>query len=82
MLQEASSALAPLRPSIAPEYISKKEASALTGTPVATLETLRSRGGGPRFVKRGTRVLYAVRDLRAWLEAGARFSTSEVPEAA
>jgi hypothetical protein len=32
----------------------------------ATLVTLRSRGGGPRFYKAGAAVLYAVEDLDAW----------------
>ena len=65
-----------------PEYQTTRDTSAWSGIPVATLETLRSRGGGPRFIKRGARVLYAVRDVREWIEAGARMSTSDQPSAA
>jgi hypothetical protein len=32
----------------------------------ATLDTLRCRGGGPRFYKAGSAVLYAVEDLDQW----------------
>ena len=32
----------------------------------ATLDTLRCRGGGPRFYKVGSAVLYAVEDLDQW----------------
>jgi hypothetical protein len=32
----------------------------------ATLPTLRSRGGGPRYYKAGSTVLYAVEDLDRW----------------
>jgi hypothetical protein len=32
----------------------------------ATLSTLRSRGGGPRYYKAGSAVLYAVEDLDQW----------------
>jgi hypothetical protein len=29
----------------------------------------RSRGGGPRYIKMGRKVLYAVRDLREFVES-------------
>ena len=46
------------------------EASRMTGIPVATLNTLRSRGGGPIFSKPtpGT-VRYLKSDLIDWLNA-------------
>ena len=37
------------------------------GLNVNTLRTLRSRGGGPRFLKVGRRVLYRFEDVDAWL---------------
>ena len=36
--------------------IDTREASEIIGTPTATLETLRTRGGGPVYSKRGGRV--------------------------
>lgn len=37
------------------------------GLSPATLETMRSRGGGPPFVKLGRRVVYRQQDLDAWV---------------
>lgn len=47
------------------------------GLAPATLETLRSRGGGPPFVKLGRRVVYRREDLDAWLQERVRKSTSD-----
>lgn len=41
-----------------------------------TLETMRSRGGGPPYVKFGRRVIYRRKDLEAWLAERVRHSTS------
>jgi hypothetical protein len=59
-------------------YLTAPQAAEYSGVPQATLATLRSRGGGPRFIKRpgGKRILYRKVDLDAWLEAGLRGSTS------
>lgn len=55
------------------------QAASFTGLAVATLETLRSRGGGPRFVKYGRgAVRYRVDDLNDWMTARAVESTSEL----
>lgn len=43
----------------------------------STLETMRVRGGGPKFCKLGGRVRYRKVDLDAWIEASVRASTSE-----
>ncbi len=43
----------------------------------ASLETMRSRGGGPAFSKLGRRVVYAREDLDAWLAERRRKSTSD-----
>ncbi len=58
------------------EAVGTPEASRITNTPKATLETMRVRGGGPVYTKRGKRVDYIRRDLFAWLAAGRRTSTS------
>ncbi len=47
----------------------------------ATLETLRSRGGGPPFVKLGRRVVYRREELDQWLAAHRRTSTSDTSSA-
>ena len=58
-------------------YITAKQASEYMAVPIATLNTLRSRGEGPRFIKRTARILYRKSDCDAWLEAGLRDSTSD-----
>ena len=47
-----------------------------------TLEKLRVKGGGPKFIRLGTRAVgYDVRDLDAWIEGQKRTSTSDASEA-
>lgn len=43
-----------------------------------TLETLRTRGGGPTFSKLGRRVVYRREDLDSWLKNRRRASTSDL----
>ena len=50
------------------EYLSEKEVALLFSLPASTLRTKRFRGGGPEFVKLGSRVLYARKALDAFLE--------------
>jgi excisionase family DNA binding protein len=50
------------------------------GLSPATLETLRTRGGGPPFVKLGRRVVYRREDLDIWLARRVRTSTSDTGE--
>jgi hypothetical protein len=45
--------------------------------PKATLATLRCRGGGPLYIKRGAKVLYERGDIENWLNASKRANTSE-----
>ncbi len=59
------------------EAVDEAEASRITCTPKATLQTKRVRGGGPPFTKIGKRVSYIRRDLFGWLAAGRRTSTSD-----
>lgn len=47
-----------------------------------TLEALRVRGGGPRFIRIGRAVVYDTRDLDKWLSARVQTSTSDVCEVA
>ena len=57
--------------------IDQRETSAEFNIPEPTLETLRCRGGGPEFLKRGKRVFYTRRDVLQWLNRGLRRSTSD-----
>jgi hypothetical protein len=52
-------------------------AASVLGVSPRTLEHLRVRGGGPRFVKVGKRVRYRDADLRAYLDDRTRASTAE-----
>ena len=45
-----------------------------------TLEKQRVTGGGPRFRKFGSRVLYALSDLKAWADERCFANTSEAQE--
>lgn len=60
-----------------PRLLRTKEASRFLGLSIRTLEKHRTYGTGPTYRKVGGRVLYAVRDLEAWTEIGARKSTSD-----
>jgi predicted DNA-binding transcriptional regulator AlpA len=57
-----------------------KQAAAFLGMSPRTLEGMRMRGTGPRYVKlgpgRGALVGYRPEDLTAWLEENIRSSTS------
>lgn len=54
------------------------QAAAILGLSPRTLEGLRVRGGGPRFVRLSARaVRYRHEDLAAWIEAGVRTNTAE-----
>jgi predicted DNA-binding transcriptional regulator AlpA len=48
------------------------------GVATATLEKQRIKGGGPRFIKIGPKLVgYTIEDLDAHIEAGRRTSTSD-----
>lgn len=53
------------------------QAALVTGLAPATLMTLRSRGGGPRFVKCGRAVRYPLEELKSWMAQRTVGSTSE-----
>jgi predicted DNA-binding transcriptional regulator AlpA len=55
-----------------------KEAAAHSQHAESTLEKLRTYGGGPRFAKRGRKVLYRQSDIDAWLAETVVSSTSEL----
>lgn len=59
------------------KYLRTKEAARIVGLCARTLEKHRTYGTGPRYTKIGGRVLYDIDDLHAWVESGARSSTSD-----
>lgn len=63
--------------SAAPEYLTTREAAALLGVSVRTLEGLRATGEGPRFVRVGR----AVRYVRDDLCSAVQLPSSEAPAA-
>jgi hypothetical protein len=54
------------------EYLDTEAAAAFTSISAVQLAEWRSRGGGPRYLKLGRKVLYAVRDLREFVESFGR----------
>jgi predicted DNA-binding transcriptional regulator AlpA len=58
-------------------YLRTKEAAVILGLSTRTLEKHRTHGTGPKYSKVGGRVLYAVNELTAWAECGAKRSTSD-----
>jgi len=59
-----------------------EQAAALCGQSPRTFEAFRLTGRGPRFLKLGRSVRYALEDLEAWLAASRRRSTSDDGSAA
>ena len=58
-------------------YLTNSEAAAVLRLSPRTLEKLRVNGGGPRFRKFGSRVIYAREDLATWADARVCESTSD-----
>jgi excisionase family DNA binding protein len=64
------------------QKFARPEAARYLGISARTLEGWAVRGGGPRMLKLGSRVVYRRRDLDAWLAARERASTSDRGQAA
>ena len=60
-----------------PRYLRTPEAARFLGLSGRTLEKHRTYGTGPRYSKLGGRVVYRLEDLQAWVERGAKASTSD-----
>ena len=58
-------------------YLRTAEAARFLSLSPRTLEKHRIYGTGPAYRKIGGRVVYAVADLSAWADLGARMSTSD-----
>jgi hypothetical protein len=59
------------------ELVTEQRAAALLQVSVKCLQSWRSRGGGPPFVKLGRCVRYGVSDLEAFVQSAVRTSTSD-----
>ncbi len=57
--------------------VDTKGAAERIGLAVKTLENMRTRGDGPKFMKLGRAVRYRLADLDAWMAARVMSSTSE-----
>lgn len=57
---------------VAQPLLTTEQAARIVGRAVATLESMRVRGGGPKFRKIGRSVYYAEPELLEWLEANSR----------
>ena len=63
--------------------IDEKAAAAFLGLTDRTVQAMRQRGGGPRFIRLSARCIrYRRVDLRGWADALLRSSTSDPGEAA
>ena len=58
-------------------FLRTPEAARFVGLSGRTLEKHRTYGTGPRYSKLGGRVVYRLDDLLAWVELGAKASTSD-----
>lgn len=60
------------------EAVTTAEASRIIGFPASTLHTWRSRGGGPPFLKLGSKsVRYQRRALFTWMSTRQRANTAD-----
>ena len=60
-----------------PRFLRTPEAARFLGLSGRTLEKHRTYGTGPKYRKIGGRVVYAIEDLKAWADLGAKTSTSD-----
>jgi predicted DNA-binding transcriptional regulator AlpA len=58
--------------------LTEKEVAKMTSFSIRTLQSWRTRGDGPQFVKISARcVRYRARDVEDWIEQRLRLSTSD-----
>ncbi|MBI1685182.1 helix-turn-helix transcriptional regulator [Caulobacter hibisci] len=60
-----------------PRFIRTQQAALFLGLSHRTLEKHRTFGTGPAYRKLGGRVVYALEDLQAWADRGAKISTTD-----
>jgi len=62
---------------LGPRFLRTPEAARFLSLSGRTLEKHRTYGTGPKYRKIGGRVVYALEDLKAWADIGAKTSTSD-----
>lgn len=62
--------------------INVKAAAQHTGQPKSTLDKFRVYGGGPTYIKVGSRVYYDTMDLDSWLAGKKIANTSQAQQVA
>jgi predicted DNA-binding transcriptional regulator AlpA len=63
---------------VQPRILRTPDAARYLGLAASTLEKLRLTGGGPRFIRVGSRAVgYAIGDLDAFIDSRRRNSTSD-----
>jgi predicted DNA-binding transcriptional regulator AlpA len=62
---------------LGPRFLRTPEAARFLSLSGRTLEKHRTYGTGPKYRKIGGRVVYALEDLKAWADMGAKTSTSD-----
>ena len=67
-------------PQSASPFLDTAQAAEFLKISPRTLEKQRVVGGGPRFRKFGSRVLYALTDLQAWADERSYTNTSEAQQ--
>ena len=60
-------------------YLTVSEAADRIRMSKSFLDKLRVNGGGPRFIKNGSRVVYRVGEIDMWMREREFASTSEIP---
>jgi len=55
-----------------PLYVDEQELSRRTTLSRTTLQTMRRKGGGPKFAKLGHRIVYRLADVERWIEEHTR----------
>lgn len=58
-------------------FLTNAEAAALIRLSRRTLDSWRCAGRGPRFLRLGSRVVYRLTDVLAWIETRERQSTAD-----
>jgi len=58
-------------------YLRTPDAARFVGLSIRPLEMHRIYGTGPRYSKFGARIVHRVQDLQAWVDHGAKASTSD-----
>ena len=62
---------------LGPRFLRTPEVARFLSLSGRTLEKHRTYGTGPKYRKIGGRVVYALEDLKAWADMGAKTSTSD-----